>query len=167
MRVSEEQRRALYDLLREHLDERTATLLMEVTVPANVELATRGDIQELRGEVLLRIAELEERLGARFAGLEDRFAGLEERFAGLEGRFAGLENRFAGLEDRFAGVEQRIAGVEQRIAGLEDRFAGVEQRIAGLGTMLLDRIYKVVIPTLVGTTVLIVTLATFVSGLIG
>jgi hypothetical protein len=35
MKVSEEQRRTLFELLRDHLDEETARLVLEVTVPAN------------------------------------------------------------------------------------------------------------------------------------
>lgn len=62
MRVSEEQRRTLFELLRDHLDEETAHLVLEVTVPANVELATRGDFQELRGEMLLRLAQVDGRI---------------------------------------------------------------------------------------------------------
>jgi hypothetical protein len=67
--------------VRAHLDEETATLLLEVTVPANVELATRGDIQELRAELLLRltgqIAELDRRLSGQIAGLTTRIGDFE------------------------------------------------------------------------------------------
>jgi hypothetical protein len=71
MKVSEEQRRELFDRLRSVLDERTATLLLEVTVPANVELATRGDVQELRAEMLLHFTQLEGRLSGRIDALDD------------------------------------------------------------------------------------------------
>jgi hypothetical protein len=75
MKVTEEQRRALFDRVRAHLDEETATLLLEVTVPANVELATRSDIQELRAELLLRITEVDGRLGGQIAELDRRLSG--------------------------------------------------------------------------------------------
>jgi len=68
MQVSEAQRRALFERLREQLDEETATLVMEVTVPANVDLATRGHVQGLSAEMLLR-----------FVGLEQRSAAFEQR----------------------------------------------------------------------------------------
>jgi len=82
MQVSEAQRRALFERLREQLDEGTATSVEEVTVPANVDLATREDVYELRAEMLLR-----------FVGLEQRFGGLELRFDGLGQRFGVLEQR--------------------------------------------------------------------------
>jgi uncharacterized coiled-coil protein SlyX len=153
MQVSEEQRRVLYERLREHLDEETATRLLEVTVPANVEVATRSDLHEVRGEILLRLAELSEQFGARFAGLEDRIAGLEDRIGRLEGRIAGLENRIAGLENR--------------IAGLEDRIGRLEASVMGLGTMLTDKLYKVVVPTLIATIALVVGFASWIGTAFG
>jgi hypothetical protein len=81
MKVSEEQRRELFDRLRSVLDERTATLLLEVTVPANVELATRGDVQELRAEMLLHFTQLEGRLSARIDALHGRIGDLGKELA--------------------------------------------------------------------------------------
>ena len=86
MQVSEAQRRELYDRVRAHLDEETATLLLEVTMPANVELATRGDIQELRAEMLLGFTQLEARQNERLSGVEQRLSGVEQRFGRLESR---------------------------------------------------------------------------------
>lgn len=139
MRVTEEQRRALFDRVRAHLDEETAALLLEVTVPANVELATRTDIDELRAEILLA-------------------------FAALEGR---LTERFAGVEERFAGVEERIAGVEKRLGAVEERLTGVEAQVKALGTELLGKIYWVVIPVLAAVNLAILGLATWVGTLVG
>ena len=153
MRVTEEQRRALFDRVRAHLDEETAALLLEVTVPANVELATRTDIHELRAEILLAFAALEGRLTERFAGVEERFAGVEERFA--------------GVEQRFAGVDERIAGVEKRLGAVEERLTGVEAQVKALGTELLGKIYWVVIPVLAAVNVAILGLATWVGTLVG
>ncbi len=93
MQVSEAQRRELYDRVRAHLDEETATLLLEVTMPANVELATRGDIQELRAEMLLGFTQLEARQNERLSGVEQRLSGVEQRLSGVEQRFGRLESR--------------------------------------------------------------------------
>jgi tRNA uridine 5-carbamoylmethylation protein Kti12 len=79
MMASEEQRRELYELLCTHLDQRTATLVLEVTVPANVELATRGDLQELRAELLLRFAQVEGRMVEMDARLSQRLAELDKK----------------------------------------------------------------------------------------
>ncbi len=88
MQVTEEQRRALYERLREHLDDETATLVMEVTVPANVELATRTDIHELRAELLLRITEVDGHLTLQIADLARRLGEIDSR---LGERISGLE----------------------------------------------------------------------------
>jgi hypothetical protein len=104
MQVSEAQRRELYDRVRAHLDEETATLLLEVTMPANVELATRGDIQELRAEMLLGFTQLEARQNERLAGVEQRLSGVEQRLSGVEQRLSGVEQRFGRLESRLLKV---------------------------------------------------------------
>lgn len=70
MKVSEEQRRELSERLRVHLDEKTANLLLEVTMPANIELATRGDTQELRAEMLLHFAQVDGRINEIDAKVE-------------------------------------------------------------------------------------------------
>jgi hypothetical protein len=78
--ASEEDRRALFERVSAHLDEETARLLLEVTVPADIELATRGDIQELRAEMLLRFTELDGRLTRQIPELDGRLTG---QIAGL------------------------------------------------------------------------------------
>jgi hypothetical protein len=70
--VSEEQHRALHERLSQQLDDETATLIMEVTVPANIELATRTDVHELRAELLLRRTELDGHLSLQIADLARR-----------------------------------------------------------------------------------------------
>ncbi len=105
MKVSEEQRRELFDRLRSVLDERTATPLLEVTVPANVELATRGDVQELRAEMLLHFTQLEGRLSGRIDALDDC---LSARIAGLEGRLSALAERITALDARIGDLGKEL-----------------------------------------------------------
>jgi hypothetical protein len=107
MRVSEEQRRELFDRLRSILDEETATLLLEVTVPANVELATRADIQELRAEMLLRFTELDGRLTGQIAELDRRITELDGR---LTGRITDLDRRITELAGRITELDGRMTG---------------------------------------------------------
>jgi hypothetical protein len=121
MHVSEEQRRELHDLLRRHLDERTATLMLEVTVPANVELATRSDIQELRAEILLRFTELDGRLSGQITQLDGRLSG---RITELDGRLSG------------------------RMTRLEERITALDGRLTGLGAELTSTLYFRVIPVI-------------------
>ena len=132
MKVSEEQRRTLFELLRDHLDEETARLVLEVTVPANTELATRGDTQELRAEMLLR------------------FAQIDGRITEVEGT---MLRQILALHDRMSDVEARIGGLEGRMGGLEAK--------------LTERLYKVVIPVLIASNVLIVAVATWIGTVVG
>ncbi len=104
MQVTEEQRRALFDRLREQLDEETATLLLEVTVPANIALATRGDIQELRAEMLLRFTELDGRLTGQITELDGR----------LTGRIAELDRR---LSSQISDLDRRLTELGRDLTG--------------------------------------------------
>jgi hypothetical protein len=132
MKVSEEQRRTLFELLRDHLDEETARLVLEVTVPANIELATRGDTQELRAEMLLR------------------FAQIDARITEVEGT---MLRQILALHDRMSDVEARMGGLEARMGGLEAK--------------LTERLYKVVVPVLIASNLLIVAVATWIGTVVG
>ena len=146
MKVSEEQRRTLFELLRDHLDEETARLVLEVTVPANTELATRGDTQELRAEMLLR------------------FAQIDGRITEVEGT---MLRQILALHDRMGGLEARISGLEARMSDVEARMGGLEGRMGGLEAKLTERLYKVVIPVLIASNVLIVAVATWIGTVVG
>jgi len=174
MQVSEAQRRELFDRVRAHLDEETATLLLEVTVPANVDLATRGDIQELRAEMLLRSTQLDGRLSDLGGRLDRRIDGVEFRLAGVEQRLTGVEQRLTGIDLRLTGVEQRLDVMEQRLTSLDDRLTGVEQRLTGvevsiveLGASLSRQLLTVAVPILIGATALIVAFATWIGQAFG
>jgi BMFP domain-containing protein YqiC len=146
MKVSEEQRRTLFELLRSHLDEETARLVLEVTVPANIELATRGDTQELRAEMLLR------------------FAQIDGRITEVEGT---MLRQILALHDRMGGLEARIGGLEARMSDVEARIGGLEARMGGLEAKLTERLYKVVVPVLIASNVLIVAVATWIGTVVG
>ena len=146
MKVSEEQRRTLFELLRDHLDEETVRLVLEVTVPANIELATRGDTQELRAEMLLR------------------FAQIDGRITEVEGT---MLRQILALHDRMSDVEARIGGLEARMSDVEARIGGLEARMGGLEAKLTERLYKVVVPVLIASNVLIVAVATWIGTVVG
>lgn len=107
MEVREEQRRALFERLRAQLDEETATLMLEVTVPANVDLATRGDLQELRAEML-----------ALFTRLDGRINGLEAK---LEARTSAFEVK---LDTKSNALEARINDVDAKVTALGTELLG-------------------------------------------
>jgi len=138
MKVTEEQRRALFDRVRAHLDEETATLLLEVTVPANVELATRSDIQELRAELLLRLTELDGRLTGMITELDRRLSGqITELDRRLSGQITELDQRLGG----------QITELDQRLGG---QMAALSTRIAAFETDLTHRLYFHVVPLIGG-----------------
>ena len=107
MKVREEQRRALFERLRAQLDEETATLMLEVTVPANVDLATRGDLQELRMEMLALFTRLDGRINALEAKLEARINALE----------AKLDAKSNALEARIDDVEAQVKALGTELLG--------------------------------------------------
>ena len=130
MKVSEEQRRELFDRIRSVLDEETATLLLEVTMPANVELATRADIQEIRAEILLRFTELDGRLSAQIAELAARMTDMDGR---LSARITEVDGR----------LTKAITALDGRVT---QGFAAVDARIGALGAELTTRLYTRVVP---------------------
>lgn len=176
MAVTEQQRRDLFDRVSEQLGGNTAALLMEVTVPANVEYATRGDLKELRAEMLDRFGTLEQRMVEGFAGLDRRITGLDVRtiqgFADVDRRmsegFAELERRtHTGLTDS----DRRIAELDIRatngVAELERRmtegFAVIHREIATTQTMIFWRIIPILGLIMTG----LVALSTYLGSVIG
>jgi hypothetical protein len=162
MKVSEEQRRELFDRLRTHLDERTATLMLEVTVPANVDLATRGDLQELRAEVLLHLTQLDGRLTGQLTELDRKVTELDGRLTRqiteLDGRLTRQITELDGrLTGRLTKLDGRLTGqITQLEQGLTGRFARLEKG-------LTDTLYQKVIPVIVAT----IALATFIGYVTG
>ena len=84
--------------------------MLEETEPANIELATRGDTQELRAEMLLR---------------------------------------FAQIDGRNNEIDAKVERLDAKI----DR----------LDVKLTSRLFKVVIPVLVASNLLVVTVATWIG----
>ena len=179
MHVSEEQRRALHDRLREHLDEETADLVLEVTVPANMELATRPDLLELRAEILLRLGvridELDARLSARIDELDTRLstrideldARLSARIDSLSARIdeldARLSARIDSLSARIDGLNARVDGLSTRIEELSKQVAGVEKAIDDLGALLSRQLMTRVLPLMVAALGVFIGLATWLG----
>ncbi len=157
MQVSEEQRRALYERLREHLDEATATLLLEVTVPANIELATRTDVHELRADLLLRITEVDGHLTLQIADLALQISEVARRLGEADPRLG------ARISDVESSLGARIDAVNIRIDRLDGRVADLERAVAGIGPMLMWRI----VPILLTGTALLLAVATWLATAFG
>jgi len=62
---TEDVRRQLYETVRQHLGETAAEQLMAVTIPPNVQLATKQDLDLLRAEIRKDLADLRTELYRR------------------------------------------------------------------------------------------------------
>jgi hypothetical protein len=72
------------------------------------DVATKGDIADLRHEV----KELE--TGLRHE-ISDLHKDIDARFASMDGRFAGVDGQFAGVDGQFAGVDAKLEKLELRM----------------------------------------------------
>jgi len=174
MKVTEEQRRALFEQVRDHLDEDTATLLLEVTVPANVDLATRGDIQELRAEMLLHFTQLDGRLSGQMTELDRRMTSLDGRLTTqiteLDGRLTTqiteldgrLTTQITELDGRLSAQMTELDGrlttqitkldgrLTSQMTGLNGRMVGLAARVDEVGADLRNVLLYRVIPAIAG-----------------
>jgi len=154
MSVTEQQRRDLYDKVSEQLGADIATLLMEVTVPANVEYATRGDLQESRADVLDRIGTFEQRMTEGLGSLDRR---ITEGLSFLDRRITDLDRR---TTEGFAAVDRRITDLDRRMA---EGFAAIDRRIEETRSLLVWR----VIPVLSTIMAALIGLSTYFGSLLG
>ena len=68
----------------------------------------------------VRLSEFETRLETRLdKRIDQRFAELEERLAA---RFAEIDQRFTEIDQRFANTDQRFVGIDLRLERMEGRF---------------------------------------------
>jgi hypothetical protein len=86
MAITEQKKQRLLDRLRRVLDPETAELLMEVTVPANVDLASRSDIAALGGELRGEIGQLRGEMGELRGEMGELRGEMRAGFAALEHR---------------------------------------------------------------------------------
>jgi hypothetical protein len=70
--------------------------MLEVTVPANVDLATRGDLQELRAEMLALFTRLDGRINGLEAKVDTRSNALEARINDVDAKVTALGTELLG-----------------------------------------------------------------------
>lgn len=87
MAISEESRHQLYQRLEEALGHDEATVLMEHLPPVGwADVATRRDLDAL-----------EDRIGLRFANVDQRLDGIDRRLDGFDRRFEHIETSIRQL----------------------------------------------------------------------
>src|SRR5258708_23077611 len=56
----------------------------------------------------------EERVFARFDGMDTRFDAMDTRFDAMDTRFDAMDTRFDALDTRFDGLDSRVQSLEAR-----------------------------------------------------
>jgi hypothetical protein len=93
MAITERKKQRLLDRLRRVLDPETAELLMEVTVPANVDLASRSDITALGSELRGEMSKLRGEMGELRGAMSELRGEMGELRGEMRAGFAALEQR--------------------------------------------------------------------------
>jgi hypothetical protein len=114
MATTEDDRFRLQQRLREQLGEREAVTLMELLPPVGwADVATKRDLEHL-----------EQRMDARFAGVDARFGALEQR----------MELRFQAQDARFEAALER--GLRRNLLATITAFAVVNGATVALAQLL-------------------------------
>jgi archaellum component FlaC len=123
----------LYNSLRRVLGEANAESLMSYLPPTGgAELATRSDIESLRGE-----------LDGRFGVVDTRFEQIDHRFEQIDHRFEQIDRRFEQIDRRFEQIDRRFELVFSEFAAVRAEMAAESKAIrqemaAGFATIRQD-----------------------------
>ena len=84
------------------------------------------------------IVHLEERMDARFAGVDARFtsmaSSIDERFTSMG---SSIDARFASVAARFDAVDRRLDALDARVTALDDKMTRVFMWLVGLNVATL------------------------------
>jgi tetrahydromethanopterin S-methyltransferase subunit G len=106
MAIYETQRNHLHNRLSDVLGEEDAEVLMSHLPPSGW-----SDV--------VRISDLDLRVGALEARMDGRLATLEAR---IDGRFAAIEHRFESIDHRFDAVAAEFRTVDAKLDAMDARF---------------------------------------------
>ncbi len=95
------------------------------------EIATKGDIAELRADVKTDIAALRATMESRFAGIDTRFASMEGKLGAMEGKFGAMEGKFGAMEGKFGAMEGRFGAIDSKFGAIEGKLGAMESKFAG------------------------------------
>lgn len=97
----------------------TTLAIYEALIQANVpSTAARRVAEALESDMTSHLAtkqdllQLEQRIDARFVGVEGRFAAIDARFVAIDTRFDAVDARFDALEQRF---DLKLQNLETRL----------------------------------------------------
>ena len=142
MTATEETRRQLYETVRDHLGEPAAEQLMAITIPANTDLATRQDLDLLRAELHVDMAELRGELRGEMAELQREVrADVQRLRTEVGGELDAVRVRISALETRVGKLEEKVGALEERLEA-EGRAIRSELNgaVEGLKSHLLTRL---------------------------
>jgi hypothetical protein len=120
MAVDEARRSRLFERLAGTFGEEAASTLFELLPPPDTDLATEAGL-----------ADLDARMTAGFAHIDQRFAAIDERFAGVDQRFAMIGER---LDEWSQLADRRFEEVDRRLEQVDRRLDGVDRRLERLDT---------------------------------
>jgi predicted nuclease with TOPRIM domain len=101
-------RHALYSRLEEVLGrDHAETLMTHLPQHRADEVATKGDLEDLKSWIDRRFDSFEE----RFDRIDERFARMDEGFDRMDARFDRMDDRFDRMDERFDRSQRFYVGV--------------------------------------------------------
>jgi hypothetical protein len=78
----------------------------------------------------MTVAQLKERMDARFKTVDKRFDAVDKRFDAVDKRFDAVDRRFDAVDKRFVAVERRFDALEGHFARLFLSLESLSQQVA-------------------------------------
>lgn len=107
MAVDQTRRSQLYGQLAGAVGKEAADTMFDLLPPTGSDLATTAGL-----------AELDARMTAGFASMDQRFAAVDARFAQVDRRFEEIDRRFELVDQRFQEIDRRLERLEDRVDAL-------------------------------------------------
>ena len=120
-------RNVLYARLEEVLGAEPAGILMN-SIPTDMDVATKADINALG-----------DRLDTRIDRLEIRMDRIDARMDGIDGRLDGIDAHLDRLDARMDGIDGRLGQVESRLDRLEAHMVRFDEKLDGFHEALRDQ----------------------------
>ena len=91
MTISDARRLGMFESLRDHLGEESASTLMEHLPPGGWgQVATKSDVTAAEGRLNARIDTLRGEMNGKFGEVDGRFEAIDRKFKAIDGKFDGL-----------------------------------------------------------------------------
>ncbi len=156
MAVDQTRRSQLYGQLAGAVGKEAADTMFDLLPPTGSDLATTAGL-----------AELDARMTAGFASMDQRFAAVDARFAQVDRRFEEIDRRFELVDQRFQEIDRRFELVDQRFQEIDRRLERLEDRVDALTGSIDDLRGEFVRAVNGQTRAMLLGVATSVAGIAG